>query len=256
MMLDFYTFSQLRQHPYLKHAITTKNTEHPYALSTALHTGEDASQIIQNRHTIAKVWGEKNSRFIVANQTHSDHIVVIENPETRGWEKKHNAIEDCDALITNQKEVILTILTADCVPILLYDPVEEVIAIVHAGWKGTAKEIAKKCVDQMSTRFGCKPSNIYAGIAPSIGACCYEVGEDVATHFTHLPYAYRQKETKYMLDLPTINQKQLCHAGIPQAHIEMSHLCTSCEVERFFSYRKENGCTGRFMSMIMMKGQA
>jgi YfiH family protein len=239
----------------IKHKVTTKDTTYAYDFSLALHTGEKTSDIINNRHLIAKAFGSDKLHFIVANQTHSDHIHIITEPVTQGWEGLADVIEDCDALITNQKSVVLTILTADCVPILLYDIEKQVIAAIHAGWKGTQAEIVAKTVAKMQKIFNTNPQDIIAGIAPSIGRCCYEVGEDVAKYFSHIPHAYRPKNDKYMLDLPAINKKQLIDAGVQEAHIEMSNICTACKVDRFFSYRKEAGCSGRFMSMITLNNE-
>jgi len=155
-------------------------------------------------------------------------------------------------LITNQKNIVLSILTADCVPILLYDPIQEVIAAVHAGWRGTKEHIVSKTVKKMIESFDSNAEDIIAGIAPSIGQCCYEVGADVAINFKHLPHAYTTKNDRFMLNLPKINQQQLCDIGVLSKNIEMSHICTSCEVERFFSYRKEKKCSGRFMSTLVL----
>jgi YfiH family protein len=186
----------------------------------------------------------------VANQTHSDHIKVIKQQESKGWESLEDAIEDCDALITDIEDVVLSILTADCVPILLYDKNKKVVAAIHAGWKGTQAQIVAKTLQKMTEVFSSNPKDILAGIAPSIGSCCYYVGEDVAGHFFETPDAFKKQDEKYMLNLPYLNQQQLVSAGVEEANIEMSNICTACEVERFFSYRKEKGCSGRFMSMI------
>jgi len=196
---------------------------------------------------------DENIHFVAASQTHSAHIKVIEQSETKGWKSLGDAVEDCDALITQEKGVVLTILTADCVPVLLYDPRNEVVAAVHAGWKGTEAEIVSKTVSKMQERFGCSVEDMIAAVAPSIGRCCYEVGEDVAKHFFDMPDSYTKKEDKYMLDLPYINKSQLLKAGLSEDNIEMSGICTACEVDDYFSYRKEQGCSGRFMSLIGMK---
>jgi len=210
-------------------------------------------KIIQNRELVSQILEtDRKLHFIVAEQTHSEHIEVIKESETRGWDSLKDAIEDCDAFVTDLKEVVLTILTADCVPILLYDKEKKVVAAVHAGWKGTKAEIAAKTVRKMQEEFGSDPEDIVAGIAPAIGRCCYEVGEEVAKHFFDLPEGYTKKGEKYMLDLPYINKYQLLERGLKEAHIEMSGICTACETQRFFSYRKEQGCSGRFMSMIGM----
>ena len=253
-MLNFFTFTHFKKSPSLLHAVTTKSNDLPYAFSLALHTGEDVKKITANRNKLTNLLKSNESlHYIVANQTHSDKIKVITQKETKGWESLSDAIEDCDALMTDIKGVMLNILTADCVPILLYDKQKEIVAAVHAGWKGTKAQIVSKTVQKMTEMYGCDPKDIIAGIAPSIGRCCYEVGEDVAVHFSHIPEGFTPVGKKYMLDLPFINKKQLLTAGLQEQNIEMSHTCTACNVDRFFSYRKEQGCSGRFMSMIGMK---
>jgi len=252
-MIDFYRFQKFGDTATCRHAVTMKTSFAPYSLSVALHTGEDRSSIVSNRKKIIAELGWKDTlHFVIADQTHSDNITIIDKTRSYGWESMEDAVEDCDALITDQKDVVLSILTADCVPILLLDTHNEVIAAVHAGWKGTKAQIVAKTVDKMVQAFGCNPENIVAGVAPAIGTCCYEVGHDVAQHFLDTAHAHVKNEDKYMLDLPAINKQQLLASGLLESHIEMSEVCTSCEVERFFSYRKEGGCNGRFMSMIVL----
>jgi len=255
-MLDFFTFNHFKKIPALLHAVTTKSNDLPYAFSLALHTGEDTELIVSNRNKLsALLSSDQPLQYIVANQTHSDHIKVITQKETKGWKSLEDAIEDCDALITNVEGVMLNILTADCVPILLYDKEKKVVAAIHAGWKGTRMHITSKTVRKMINVYGSNPKNIIAGIAPSIGHCCYEVGKDVAEHFFDTPQGFTRKGKKYMLNLPFINKQQLLASGLKEENIEMSHICTACAVERFFSYRKEQGCSGRFMSMIGIKNE-
>ncbi len=250
-MQDFYQFDHYTKEKTLIHAISKKEFGEEYAFSLALHTGEAREKIIANRESLAhKLSIGKETVFVVANQIHSDHITVIEKKEMRGWDDLEDAVQGCDALITDQTDVVLTILTADCVPVLLYDPTKRVVAAVHAGWKGTQADIITKTIKIMSDRFGSDPSDILAGVAPSIGQCCYEVGEDVASYFSDHPNAIEQCGEKYMLDLPQINREQMILAGLLDRHIEMSGICTACSVEEYFSYRKEQGCSGRFMSMI------
>ena len=228
--------------------MTQKEKSAAYSFSLALHTKENPSDIIQNRQYFSKEF--PHAKFIVANQTHSANIHIIKEAKELGWNTLEDAIENCDALITNQKDIMLTILTADCVPILLFDSKQKVVSAVHAGWKGTDKEILFKTVQKMQETFNSNPKDILAGIAPSIGKCCYEVDWNVAQHFEKIKHAYDKKEEKYMLDLPYINKLQLLRAGLKEENIEMSNVCTACEVEHYFSYRKEGGCSGRFMSMI------
>jgi YfiH family protein len=245
---NFYSFHNLSQEKMCRHLVTQKEKNSPYSFSLALHTKEDPKEIIRNREQLSKNF--LRTKFIVANQTHSANIHIVNENKELGWSSLKSAIENCDALITNKPKVMLTILTADCVPILLFDPIEKIVASVHAGWKGTEQEILFKTVKKMEETFGTKPKNILAGIAPSIGKCCYEVDWDVAQHFKNIENAYDKKEEKYMLDLPHINKLQLLNADLKKENIEMSNICTACNVKHYFSYRKENGCSGRFMSMI------
>lgn len=247
-MKNTYIFPKLSGEKNCQHLVTQKERLEPYSFSLALHTKEDPNDIIQNRQRFSKKF--PNTKFIVANQSHSANIQIIKEAKELGWNTLDDAIENCDALITNQKNIMLTILTADCVPILLFDPVLKVVAAVHAGWKGTEQEILFKTVQKMQKVFNSNPKNIMAGIAPSIGKCCYEVDWNVAQHFEKVKNAYEEKNRKYMLDLPHINKKQLLKAGLKEENIEMSNICTACHVEQYFSYRKEQGCSGRFMSMI------
>jgi YfiH family protein len=254
---SFYHFPHLREETSCIHAVTQKRGSEPYAFSLALHTGEEPRAVIANRKKVLEVLvGERESYdMVVARQTHSDRVAVIQEKETRGWVCEEDAIADCDAMVTGQKGVILAILTADCVPILLYDPVYEVVAAVHAGWRGSASKIVAKTVACMKEEFGCDPSLILAGIGPAIGRCCYEVDKTVAKHFFDMPEAYEQHGERYRLDLPAVNRLQLLEAGVHEERIECSELCTGCHTEIFFSYRKEEGCSGRFMSLIGIKAE-
>ncbi len=254
-MEPFFRFENLGRQPGCLHGVTMKSQSHPLGFSMALHTGEPKEAVVSNRKVVEALFEKKEvCYFVLANQTHSDHVHVVKEPNTKGWESLESAVADCDALVTNLKSVVLGVLTADCVPVLLYDPQSEAVAAIHAGWKGTKANIVLKTVQRMQHEFGTKPENIIAGIAPSIGQCCYEVGEDVASHFIEMPEVLQHKGNgKAMLDLPLANKVQLMQAGITEENIEMSGICTACDVEHFFSYRKENGCNGRFMSLIGMQ---
>ena len=253
-MRSFYRFKRLSTYAPIVHQVSQKDQASAYLGSLALHTDENPNEILQNRQQIQAQYPQM--KFVVAHQTHSANIQVIERAESIGWETQETAIADCDALLSNQEGVMLTILTADCVPILLFDPTQKVVGAVHAGWNGTKKEILYKTIQKMQERFDSKPQDIIAGIAPSIGRCCYEVGADVAKHFFEDMDAMDRVGEKYMLDLPYINQQQLLKAGLKAENIELSGICTACDVEHYFSYRQEQGCSGRFMSIIGLKGKS
>jgi len=248
--MEYYTSRILGQLSGIRHCISEKSLSEPLGFSLALHTKEAAELVRENRRKVVEYFGP-NARFVSALQVHGDRIYAVERQVSMGWERPDERLK-ADALITRLPGVVLTILTADCVPILLADPVTGAIGAVHAGWKGSALEIVKKTVAQLSERYGSDPKNLYAFIGPAIGGCCYEVGEEVAGAFRHIEGAVMPgRRGRPMLDLKAVNRRQLLDAGLVEAQIEVSPLCTACERDRFFSYRGEEGCSGRFMSCIM-----
>lgn len=187
-------------------------------------------------------------------------------PRTRG-----------DALITRQRGVALALSTADCVPLLFYDPVTEAIGVAHAGWRGTARGIAAATVAALHERYGVHPADLLVGLGPSIGSCCYEVSEEVRQlflgrqEFAELPTEERFRSlvaesavfetveladgASLRLDLWETNRRQLLLCGLTPAHIELPEVCTSCSRDRFFSHRAEQGRTGRFPAILALRAQ-
>lgn len=180
-----------------------------------------------------------------------------------------------DALITRKRGVALAMSTADCVPLLFYDPVTEAIGVAHAGWRGTARGIAAATVAALQEQFGARPADLLVGVGPSIGPCCYEVSEEVRQlflgqrTFEEMPTEERFRslvaesavfETielagseSLRLDLWETNRKQLLLAGVVPEHIELPEVCTSCARDRFFSHRAEQGRTGRFPAILALR---
>ena len=244
-------FKIFEKYKNLQHLITQRDTTHKLHNSMAMHTGEHIEHISQNRERLREYFGD-DVRFFSVLQTHSSDIYIVNKQVDYGWSALDTTIE-ADALITDIPNQVLTILTADCVPILLYDTQREVIAAIHAGWRGTDKKIVQKCVAKMIAEYGTDPKDIVAGVAPAIGGCCYEVSEEIASYFHEYPeYVVRDKSSSIYLNLKSINRAQLVDMGVPSEQIEVSNICTACQNEDYFSYRKEKGCSGRFMSAIML----
>jgi purine-nucleoside/S-methyl-5'-thioadenosine phosphorylase / adenosine deaminase len=187
--------------------------------------------------------------LIVMRQSHTD----IVHPLTTYPEGEFSA--EGDGLVTDRPGLWLAVLTADCMPVLLADLENRVVAAVHAGWRGTAKRIVEKAFTTMQRQFTCSPENCIAVVGPSIRGCCYEVGEEVVRVF-HNEFEYAPKLFqalplgKWSLDLPTACRFQLLHAGVRMENIFSDPACTSCNVGQFFSHRAEQGNTGRMMSLI------
>ena len=219
----------------------------PYdSLNLALHVGDNPENVLQNRIRLAQKHDYYAENLIYMEQTHSDRIAIIEDCA-------FNRIENCDAIVTDRRNIPLMVMVADCIPVMLYDPVRSVIAAVHAGRNGTFKAIAPKTIREMEEAFGSDPGDILALLGPSIHACCYEVGADLADiTIRNFGKTYlREAEGKTYLDLQRLNLDQLLDAGLKRAHIEISPVCTCCDTD-YFSYRRE-GTTGRFAGVIKLK---
>jgi hypothetical protein len=162
-------------------------------------------------------------------------------------------------MVTNVRNVALTVLVADCAVIGLYDPTLRAIGIAHAGWRGTLRGVAGKAVRKMKEAFGSDPADILAAVGPSIGPCCYEVGRDVIDGF-HEVYPEMEprffancKKDRAHLNLWEANRWQLIKAGVREENIELAEMCTSCRTDMFYSHRRERGGTGRFGGLIMLR---
>jgi YfiH family protein len=155
---------------------------------------------------------------------------------------------DCDALLTNAPRVFLSITVADCVPILLYDPTAKAIAAVHAGWRGTASGILTRALERMSVEFSVSPPRILAYLGPAASACCYVVGDDVASRFD--PRFVSRTDGGPVVDLKGANVEELLDAGVPSHQIEISPSCTISESAQFHSFRRDRDRSGRMMAVI------
>ena len=161
---------------------------------------------------------------------------------------------DVDGLVTNVPGLVLVTFFADCVPVIFADPVSGSIGLAHAGWRGTVAGIAASTVTKMQEAFGAKPENILAGIGPSIGQCCYEVDDKVFESGKKYAGCFKAKENgRYMADLQAWNRLALLDAGLLPQNIYNAGICTQCSKELFFSYRAENGKTGRMGVTIWKK---
>ena len=200
-------------------------------------------------------------RVVTVRQVHGTEVLALDRRSMSmrsliaGGEESAAGAHGYDAIVTNQPGVLIAVETADCVPILLLDPVRGVIAAVHAGWRGALDGIVPKTVAVMQNRFGCSLRSIRAAIGPSIGVCCYEVnGTVLAPLKRSCPYwdevVEDVKGTKAHLDLRGLNRRQLEEVGIGPARIETVNLCTACHPDLFYSYRRDGAGTGRMTSGI------
>ncbi|MDR6551390.1 peptidoglycan editing factor PgeF [Paenibacillus qinlingensis] len=235
-------------------------------LNLGLHVNDNDLDVIHNRERVAAALGQSFTSFTYAEQVHGKDIAIVTLDEQgMGRESRATALQAKDGFITKEKGIVLCAQFADCVPLYFYDPVQRVVGLAHAGWKGTVLNISMATISLMTHTFGSQPSDIYAAIGPSIGACCYEVDATVATRvwlaFEEAQIPQEEQEAiitdkgngKYMLNLQQLNRKLIEQAGILSSHIEVTQLCTSCRTDLFFSHRKEGGSTGRMIAWIGLR---
>ncbi len=214
------------------------------SLNLGLSSGDLPERVLKNRELLSEAIGIKQKQVVCSNQVHGDAVLIAERGGT------YNAY---DALITNRAGVFLAVSVADCTPILIYDAVHQAIAAVHAGWRGTAKSVLYKTLLKMNEVFGTKGKDCFAFIGACICGEHYEVGAEVAAHFPTEVKQYDASRGKFLLDLKAANQLQLEAFGVPTAHIEVSPHCTYEEHDRFFSFRRSKGKTGRMFALIGLK---
>lgn len=243
----YFTFANLDRFSTVKHFVTCGNSA---ATDINLRSVGGAA----NRQRLAQTIGFEIDRLVTGEQTHSLNIAVVTDADAgRGSVDIDSRIPCTDALITNRRGIALMVLTADCVPVLLYDPATHSAAAIHAGWRGTANGIVGLTVKKMADEFGTKPENLMAAIGPCIGACCFEVGDDVAVHFSHWPDTIlrRSEWPRPHIDLVLANSIQLEQAGVPASNIESSDECTKCGPCVLFSHRRDQ-TLGRIGTGILL----
>lgn len=223
-------------------------------MNFGLTTGDDTQTVLKNREKFFETLGLSPESVVYAQQTHSDHIVNVDEKVIHSFSPNSpRYIPDTDALITCMKNVPLAILTADCLPIFLFDRATPVIGLVHAGWRGTKSHIADKTMQAMKKNFDSKPENMCAWISAGINVCCYQVGEDIRQDFSQEYGKYIEAVKGDKLNLVEINRFQLQNAGIPESSIFSTPYCTSHDNELFYSYRRNGKKSGRMASAFMLK---
>ncbi len=216
--------------------------------------GDNQEHVIENCRRLGAAAGFAAEDLVMINQVHGDTIIKAAAAD-RGTGLFRPIEAEADALITDCEHVALTVFTADCTPILLYDPVRRAIGAVHSGWRGTASDIVGKTVSRMSAEYGCKPSVIYAVIGPCISACCFETEGDVpdamrAQLGESANAAINVTGSKYHVDLKLINKLLLERAGV--GNVEVIKHCTACETDLFWSHRRMGLERGSLAAVIML----
>lgn len=208
--------------------------------------------IAENMSLLARTFSIPAERLVTVNQVHGNSVLFVDSRD----QGQHGPVE-ADAIVTGLPGVPIGIMTADCLPVLFYDPAHNAIGAAHAGWKGTAAKVSVKTIEAMRERFGSDAKNMIAALGPYIGPCCYSIKENVEAEFKSTfggDINYIQRIAgELRLDIGLANVRQIISAGVPKGNISMQAACTSCNNNLFFSYRKDGKRTGRQLSFIMLK---
>lgn len=221
-------------------------------------SGDSAENFEQNLHILSLQTEIPTDSFIFPFQTHDDKTLIIDSKFLKfNREEKANALKGIDALITAEPDICIGVTTADCVPLLLFDCKQKVIAAVHAGWRGTCARLIQKTLSEMQENFGTNPQDAFVLIGPSISSDVYEVGRELLTNFAqaHFPVndIFTERNEKLYLDLWEANRFLLLESGVPASQIGISGICTYTAHDKFFSARRLGIKSGRMYSGIVLK---
>ena len=228
------------------------------SLNLGTNRGDEPANVQDNFRRFCAAIGADADTLVKNHQVHGNRVRCV-TAENRTPDLALPGTFDGDGLVTDQPGVCLTVFSADCIPVLLYDPVRRCIAAAHAGWRGTAAGIAAKAVEAMVTHYGCDPQNILAAIGPGISPCCFETHQDVPDGLRSglsdqaEPFIRpAQLEGKFHVDLKGANARWLELAGVSPEHIAICPACTACNLDTFWSHRILGNRRGSMAAMIQL----
>ncbi|WP_446742720.1 peptidoglycan editing factor PgeF [Silvibacterium acidisoli] len=224
-----------------------KDPAAPGELNLGLTSSDLRETVLANRRDFVQaITGDAGFPYVTLKQVHSADVVPV-----RRSDASEEASRAADGLVTGDSGVLLAIQTADCIPVLIADRRNRAVGAFHAGWRGTVKGIVEAGLRKMKEEFGTDPSDVSAAVGPGIGRCCFQVGEEVLVEF-HQRFAYADDlvSGERHLDLAEANRRQLVECGVDAGSIAVLHECTKTRNDRYFSYRGEDGFTGRMFSVV------
>ena len=217
-------------------------------LNVSYRVGDDNKVVSQNVCDVKLAMGIHDGKIVTMQQVHGDNLIEV-------TDKQMKEAGEADGMVTAENGVFLGVLTADCVPLLFIAPKQRLAAAVHAGWRGTLAGIASKTVDYFMSRYNVGAGDLEVALGPSIGVCCYEVNDDVATPLMKkwgalTTPSIAMKDGKPHINLSRLNRDILRAAGVPGTQLFQIGPCTGCAAEDFFSYRRAGGETGRQIGVV------
>lgn len=233
------------------HLIAAESTRHggvspaPFAsLNLGMNTPDSPANVDENRRRFFDAIGASTNQFASSHQVHGTEIL---------YTAEMGRFDGYDALMTNQPGLLVGVTVADCVPILIYDHAHQAVAAIHAGWRGTVGQIVEKTLEAMRQQFGTSAKQCYAYVGTCIDECSFEVGPEVAEQFESVFKRVNAQTGKSYVNLKAANRQQLINSGIPETQIQVSAFSTVLHNSDYFSYRAEQGQTGRMLAVIGMK---
>ena len=260
--MSIITYKLLDQFTEIAHFCTTRqggvSVGNYASFNLSPYTGDDLAHVAENQQRLNELIGIQTLRMAVPYQTHGTELREInESYFQLSNEEKECYLKGVDGVFTQLTQVCVAVTTADCVPLLFFDPIKKVIGAVHAGWRGTCASITKKMILTLVEYYGSNPLDIRVAIGPSISSKVYEVGEEVITQFSDAGFDIKeivaQRNNRFYLDLWKANSSLLKSLGIKDEHIEISGICTFTEYENYFSARRLGIKSGRLLSGIVLR---
>lgn len=251
----------------INHVITLRhggvNTGDVASLNFRVLNEESKAYTLKNLEVICQKIGISKENVYKASQNHTDHILVLNHKKKACYQFDQFCQKEYDGYLTNQKNIATLVTTADCNPILIYDPRKNVLANLHSGWRGTVKQIYLKAIQRMIVEFDCKPEDLLFCIGPSIRKCCFTSKErEFKNHFTEVWkeekwYLFYEEDGKtFHIDLPFVIKEDVKKMGVLEKNIAICPICTMCHSDDFYSYRKalqEKKDYGTFATIAYLK---
>ena len=259
--LVYFTIPSFDHTGLVRHCFTTRtggvSSGRVKGLNLGFSRPDSRENVLENFKRLCRAVGIDSKSLVFSHQVHGTHIREVTGQDAGKGLWKDSDIKASDGLITSSRGVTLTTFYADCVPLYFLDPVKRAVGLTHAGWKGTVAGIALETVKRMNEAFGTRPEDMLVGIGPSICRDCYEVDEPVVSRLKENMKYWRDVITplgkgKYLLDLQSTNRMALQKAGIRDENITDSGLCTMCNGELFYSYRREGKNTGSLAALLQL----
>jgi YfiH family protein len=248
--LPYHSCKAFEEIPRLNHGFSTRCDASGRPLNLGYRPWDSIQRVSENRQSFLSAINLGDSNLALLRQVHSNRAYIIEDNSSE-WNRPEG-----DALITAAEKIALAVQVADCLPVLIADPVKRVIAAVHSGWRGTLSRILLQTIRKMAASFAVRPSDLLVAVGPGIRKCCFEVGHEVVELFERefpdagLAAPVAARPGKFLLDLPKALEIQLDLAGVRAENRYDLGACTQCNPARFFSHRAEGPASGRMMAVI------